>query len=121
MNLPDKLQTAYQKELSCSDATFVTQETLLTSLRSGGHPFLCLFAIEKAFDSVELPVLLGRLYNIGIRGRCWRIIYRWYTLASSRVRVNVITSDSYLITRGVKQGSVLSPLLFSDGHGCPFG
>ena len=42
LNIPDRLQTAYQKGLSCSDATFVTQETLLHHLREGGHPYLCL-------------------------------------------------------------------------------
>ena len=74
LNLPDLLQTAYQKGLSCSDATFATQEALIAHLREGGHPYLCLFDLEKAFDSVELPILLKRLFDIGIRGRCWRII-----------------------------------------------
>ena len=109
LNLPDILQTAYQKGLSCSDATFATQEALIAHLREGGHPYLCLFDLEKAF---ELPILLKRLFDIGIRGRCWRIIHRWYTTASSRVKINGSISDSYPITRGVKQGSVLSPILF---------
>ena len=55
---PDQLQTAYQKGVSCMDAIFATQETLTNHLRDGGQPYLCLFDIEKAFDSVELPILL---------------------------------------------------------------
>ena len=55
---PDQLQTAYQKGVSCIDAIFATQETLSNHLQNGGKPYLCLFDIEKAFDSVELPVLL---------------------------------------------------------------
>ena len=62
---PDQLQTTYQKGISCIDAIFATQETLTNHMRDGRQPYLCLFDIEKAFDSVELPILLQHLYNIG--------------------------------------------------------
>ena len=112
LQLPDVLQTAYQKGLSCSDAVFATQEALLIHLRENGHPYLCLFDLEKAFDSIELSVLLRNLFNIGINGKCWRIIESWYIAAYSRIRVDGAISNPYLISRGVKQGSVLSPILF---------
>ena len=112
LGLPDILQTAYQKGLSCSDATFATQEALVMHLREGGHPYLCLFDIEKAFDSIEFSVLLSKLFNVGLRGKCWRIIMSWYTSARSRVQVGSHLSDHFTVSRGVKQGSVLSPLLF---------
>ena len=51
--MPDFAQTAYQKGISCADAIFATQEALLTHVRDGGKPFLCLYDIEKAFDSVD--------------------------------------------------------------------
>ena len=112
LNLPDVLQTAYQKGLSCSDVTFVTQEALLAHLREGGHPYLCLFDLDNAFDSIELSILLEQLFNIGIRGKFWQIIHHWYISVSCRVQVNGTKSDSYSISRGVKQGSILSPILF---------
>ena len=71
LNIPHCLQTAYRKGLSCSDAVFATQEALLTHLREGGHPYLCLFDLEKAFDSIELSTLLTRLFATGISGKCW--------------------------------------------------
>ena len=58
VGVPDFAQTAYQKGISCADAIFATQEALLTHVRDGGKPFLCLYDIEKAFDSLELPILL---------------------------------------------------------------
>ena len=112
LQLPDVLQTAYQKGLSCSDAVFVTQEALLIHLCKNGHLYLCLFDLEKAFNSIELSVLLRNLFNIGINGKCWRIIESWYTAAYSRIHVDGAISNPYLISRGVKQGSVLSPILF---------
>ena len=51
------------------DAIFATQEILTNQLRDGGQPYLCLFDIEKAFDSVELPILLQHLFKIGINGK----------------------------------------------------
>ena len=64
VGVPDFAQTAYQKGISCADAIFATQETLLTHVRDGGKPFLCLYDIEKAFDSVELSILLKQLFSI---------------------------------------------------------
>ena len=111
LNIP---QTAYQKGLSCSDATFVTQETLFHHLREGGHPYLCLFDLEKAFDSIEHSILFERLFSVGVNGKCWRLIWNMYTSECSRVRTRAGCSDQFPISRGVKQGSALSPLIAID-------
>jgi len=76
---PDQLQTAYQKGISCMDAIYATQEAITHSLKEGGKPYLCLFDIEKAFDSVEIPILLQGLYELGVNGKYWRLIKEWYT------------------------------------------
>ena len=110
--MPDFAQTAYQKGISCADAIFATQEALLTHVRDGGKPFLCLYDLEKAFDSIELPILLKQLYSVGIKGKLWRLLKHWYSTSSARVKVNGQISSCFNISRGVKQGSVLSPTLF---------
>ena len=115
---PDQLQTAYQRGISCMDVIFATQETLMNHLRDGGQPYLCLFDIEKAFDSVGLPILLQNLYDIGVNGKLWKIIKSWYTDSTSRVRVNNQLSELFTVERGVKQGSVLSPTLFLTVMDC---
>ncbi len=50
MGVPDFAQTAYQKGVSCADAIFATQETLLTHIRDGGKPFLCLYTMLRRFS-----------------------------------------------------------------------
>ena len=112
VGVPDFAQTAYQKGISCADAIFATQEALLTHVRDGGKQFLCLYDIEKAFDSVELPILLKQLFSIGINGKLWRLLKHWYSTSSAKVKVNGHISSSFDICRGVRQGSVLSPTLF---------
>ena len=63
---PCLYQTAYQEGLSCEEAIFTTQEAIRTLLQEDGHAFLTLFDIEKAFDSVEHPVLLKCLFDAGL-------------------------------------------------------
>ena len=76
---PDLSQTAYQNGVSCANTIYTTQKTLLTHVGEGGRPFLYHFDIEKAFDSIELPILLKRLYDFGINCKPWRHLKSWYT------------------------------------------
>ena len=71
-----------------------------------------IYDIEKAFDSVEIPILFKRLYSVGINGKLWRLLKHWHSTSSARVKVNGHISNHFSISRGVKQGSILSPTLF---------
>ena len=71
-------QSAYRKAVSCADAIFVTQETIARYLRGGSRVHMCLYDLQKAFDSVEYPVLLERLFDAGVNGKTWRILNSWY-------------------------------------------
>ena len=118
---PDISQTAYQRGLSCAHAIYATQEALLTHIREGGNQYICFYDVEKAFDSIELPILLKQLFEIGINGKLWRLLKSWYTHSPSRVRLNNCLSDLLHVGRGVKQGSVLSPTLFLTVMDCLLG
>ena len=66
----------------------------------------------KAFDSVEYCVLLERLFSVGANGRMWRLLCSWYDNVRCRVCVNGNLSSDFIVQRGVRQGSVLSPIRF---------
>ena len=108
----DISQTSYQSGPSCGHAIYATQEALLTQIREDGNQYICFYDVEKAFDSIELPVLLKQLFEIGINEKRWRLLKSWYTDSPSRVSLKYHLSDAFLIGHGVKQGSVLSPSLF---------
>ena len=112
-NIPHPNQSAYRKKTSCADAILATQEVISRYVEGGDRVLMCLYDLQKAFDSVEYPVLLKRLYDIGINGKMWRLIKNWYTGARCQVKLDGgYLSDPYPMERGVKQGSVLSPSLF---------
>ena len=73
---------------------------------------MCLYDLQKAFDSVEYPVLLEKLYDVGVNGKMWRLLKSWYEGGSCQVKLDGRLSDSFHVERDVKQGSVLSPALY---------
>ena len=111
-NIPQLTQTAYQKGVSCSEAIFTCQEAIAKLTWEGDHVYSCFYDLASAFDSVEYPVLLSHLKSAGVTGKTWRLIKQWYDNPRSYVRVGGNTSSPFSIHRGVRQGSVLSPVLF---------
>ena len=57
--------------VSCANAIYATQEALLTHIREGGNQY---YDIVKAYDSIELPVLLKQLFECGIDGKLWHLL-----------------------------------------------
>ena len=72
--LPYINQSAYRRSVSCEDAVFATQEIVAKYLREGSRVYMCLYDLQKAFDSVEYPVLLEKLYDVGVNGKMWRLL-----------------------------------------------
>ena len=70
-------QSAYMK-VSCLDTVFATQEVNSRYLKGRSLMFMCLYDMQKAFDSVKYSVLLLGLYEAGVNGKVWRLLRSWY-------------------------------------------
>ena len=110
--IPHHTQTAYQAGISCADPTEVVQEAVKNHIQHGSVVYQCFYDLEKAFDSVEYCVFLDHLYRSGINGKAWRLIRSFYHNLHGQVRIDGQLSKSLSLQRGVRQGSVLSPMLF---------
>ena len=64
-NIPQLTQTAYQRGVSCADATFTCQETISKFICDGDSVYSCFYDLASAFDTVEYPVLPKELQHYG--------------------------------------------------------
>ena len=90
----------------------MVQEVVKDDIQDGFTIYQCCYDLEKAFDSVEFCVLLHHLYGSGINGKAWRVIKSFYSDPTAQVKVGNELTRAIRLQRGVRQGSVLSPLLF---------
>ena len=73
----------------------------------------CFVDFSKAFDSVPRDILLKKLKKNGIDGNLLDIIKTIYLEDTVSIKINNQHSPSFKTNKGVRQGCVLSPLLFN--------
>ena len=69
--------------------------------------------LSKAFDKVCHQKLFQKMYDIGIPRIYVNFLRVCYNSQSVKVKLNNFLSNSWKIRNGVRQGGILSPLLFS--------
>ena len=72
-----------------------------------------LLSISKAFDKIPRHILLKKLVDHGVTGKFYDIIVNMYKNDKSCVKINGKLSPEFNSLTGVKQGCIMSPLLFN--------
>ena len=75
--------------------------------------FACFVDLRKAFDSVPRDILFTKIAQTGISGKFVNTLKTLYENNVCRVKLDNGLTNTFLANQGVKQGCILSPLLFN--------
>lgn len=105
-------QFGFRKNLSTLDAIINFTETIYEALNDRKSVINIMIDYSKAFDTVNIPILLTKLYQYGIRGSSHRLLSSYLSDRKQFVSIGDSSSSLIDVNIGVPQGSVLGPLLF---------
>ena len=108
-----KHQSGNRKLYSTETLNIFVTDTILESIDRKEVTALVLLDLSKAFDSIDNVMLFRKLQSIGVSRFAMDWFKSYLSDRSQYGRIGSTTSQKLTITRGVPQGSILGPLLFS--------
>lgn len=111
-NILSNNQFGFRTGKSTEDAVLELTDTVTKNLDKKLKTVGIFLDLSKAFDTVSVPILLGKLEHIGIRGIALDMFRSYLTSREQYVMIDDFTSTCENILFGVPQGSVLGPTLF---------
>lgn len=113
-NMLSSTQSGFRESHSCVTALVEVSENIRQGLENGNINFLVLLDHSKAFDTVDHATLIGKLRHFfRFSNTSINLIASYLSNRTQSVFVNNAWSDSLSVVKGVPQGSILGPLLFS--------
>ena len=96
----------------CLNQLLQHHDAILDDLNQGKEVDVAYIDYAKAFDKVDIHILLENLHRYGFRGTMLKLIRAFLTGRSQTVVVDEGCSRSESVNSSVIQGSVFGPLLF---------
>ena len=106
-------QFGFKKSLSTTQCSFALREIINCYNNRGGEVHLLLLDASRAFDRIDFVKLFSLLLDRGICPSTAKYLLNSLKNQKLRVKWKNSYSDSFYVTNGVKQGGVISPLLFN--------
>ena len=110
--------------------TVILKEVIHHYINGNSNVYCCLLDTSKAFDKINYGRLVSTLLQRNVNVYCIRLIVDSYVRLISRVSWGDHISQYFELSNGVKQGGVLSPIIFNiyidklllelkgSGYGC---
>ena len=93
-------QVGFRINRSCMDNVYTLNEIVQGRLREE-YTYAFFLDIQKAYDSVWHDGLWYKLWDIGVKGRMWRVIKKMYESSKSAVHLEGEKSNAFTIEQGV--------------------
>ncbi|KAL1447116.1 hypothetical protein WDU94_005460 [Cyamophila willieti] len=105
-------QYGFRRGRSTVDLIFSIKQLMEKYYEYGKELWMAFLDIKKAFDAVIREKVWQSLRNIGIHEEIVERIVEIYTGTKSKVKTRMGMTENFIIESGLRQGGVLSPLLF---------
>jgi len=106
-------QFGFKKHLGCRDAIYSVRNVIEHFVSNGSTVNMCALDLSKAFDRMNHYALFIKLMKRNIPNIILMILEKWFSVYITCVRWNGHVSHFFSLLVGVRQGQVLSPLLFA--------
>jgi len=106
-------QNGFRKKRSTIDHISSLTSIIETRKKLNMSTYCAFIDFKKAYDSIDRFKLWRCLSDTGVSGKLFTSVRSLYTSVSSCVRVNSHHTDWFNVSCGLRQGCILSPLLFN--------
>ena len=111
--LSSALQFGFKQESSTTQCSMILNETISYYNYNHTNVYVLMLDATKAFDRVQYCKLFQQLLDRKVSPIILRLLINMYTSQKLQVRWGTEVSDSFNVSNGVKQGGILSPILFA--------
>lgn len=108
-----RMQFGFKKAMGTREALFGVKILVQNCQDANRDVCLCFIDYEKAFDRVKHAKMIEILRSMNVDENDIRCIQNLYWNQTATVRIGDLETEEIPINRGVRQGCILSPLLFN--------
>ena len=109
--ITSNLQIGFKPGFSTTLCTGALKPVINRYLNKSSKVYACLIDASKAFDTVDYSILFQKLLDRRMPKPIIRLLVHWYKTQKLWVQWSGRASDYFMVSTGVRQGGLLSPIL----------